>query len=47
MQAMGVNPDQETYVSYVFPCFKSVAAARTVLQVGRQLRSPACGRGHG
>ncbi|XP_055986558.1 leucine-rich PPR motif-containing protein, mitochondrial [Sorex fumeus] len=32
MQELGVSPDQETYVSYVFPAFESVARARTVLQ---------------
>ncbi|XP_012379649.2 leucine-rich PPR motif-containing protein, mitochondrial [Dasypus novemcinctus] len=32
MQEMGVNPDKETYVSYVFPSFDSVKSARAVLQ---------------
>ncbi|XP_054976642.1 leucine-rich PPR motif-containing protein, mitochondrial isoform X2 [Sorex araneus] len=32
MQEVGVSPDQETYVSYVFPAFESVARARAVLQ---------------
>ncbi|KAM7078688.1 leucine-rich PPR motif-containing protein, mitochondrial [Molossus nigricans] len=32
MHEMGVNPDQETYVNYVFPSFDSVKSARAVLQ---------------
>uniref|UniRef100_A0A8C4L7T0 Leucine-rich PPR motif-containing protein, mitochondrial n=1 Tax=Equus asinus asinus TaxID=83772 RepID=A0A8C4L7T0_EQUAS len=32
MHEMGVNPDQETYVNYVFPCFDSVKSVRAVLQ---------------
>lgn len=33
MHEMGVNPDQETYVNYVFPSFDSVKSVRAVLQV--------------
>ncbi|XP_023603066.1 leucine-rich PPR motif-containing protein, mitochondrial isoform X1 [Myotis lucifugus] len=32
MHEMGVNPDQETYVNYVFPSFDSVKSVRAVLQ---------------
>ncbi|XP_069351238.1 leucine-rich PPR motif-containing protein, mitochondrial [Eulemur rufifrons] len=32
MQELGVDPDQETYVNYVFPSFESVKAVHTVLQ---------------
>ncbi|XP_040849102.1 leucine-rich PPR motif-containing protein, mitochondrial [Ochotona curzoniae] len=32
MQEMGVNPDQETYINYVFPSFDNVKSARAVLQ---------------
>ncbi|KAG8504755.1 Leucine-rich PPR motif-containing protein, mitochondrial, partial [Galemys pyrenaicus] len=32
MHEMGVNPDQETYINYVFPSFDSVQSARAVLQ---------------
>ncbi|KAM9187350.1 leucine-rich PPR motif-containing protein, mitochondrial [Dugong dugon] len=32
MHEMGVNPDQETYINYVFPSFDSVKSARAVLQ---------------
>ncbi|XP_058407312.1 leucine-rich PPR motif-containing protein, mitochondrial [Diceros bicornis minor] len=32
MHEMGVNPDQETYVNYVFPAFNSVKSVRAVLQ---------------
>lgn len=33
MQEIGVTPDQETYITYVFPAFGSVTAAREALQV--------------
>ncbi|XP_075392273.1 leucine-rich PPR motif-containing protein, mitochondrial [Tenrec ecaudatus] len=32
MQEMGVNPDQETYINYVFPSFDNVKSARAILQ---------------
>ncbi|ELK14743.1 leucine-rich PPR motif-containing protein, mitochondrial isoform X1 [Pteropus alecto] len=32
MHEMGVNPDQETYVNYVFPSFDSVTSVRAILQ---------------
>ncbi|XP_036291062.1 leucine-rich PPR motif-containing protein, mitochondrial isoform X5 [Pipistrellus kuhlii] len=32
MHEMGVNPDQETYVNYVFPSFDNVKSVRAVLQ---------------
>ncbi|XP_051016782.1 leucine-rich PPR motif-containing protein, mitochondrial [Acomys russatus] len=32
MKEMGVDPDQETYVNYVFPCFDSVKSVRAALQ---------------
>ncbi|KAM9601703.1 leucine-rich PPR motif-containing protein, mitochondrial isoform 1-T1 [Trichechus inunguis] len=32
MHEMGVNPDQETYINYVFPSFDSVKSARAALQ---------------
>uniref|UniRef100_A0A8C9DIE5 Leucine-rich PPR motif-containing protein, mitochondrial n=1 Tax=Prolemur simus TaxID=1328070 RepID=A0A8C9DIE5_PROSS len=32
MQELGVDPDQETYVNYVFPSFESVKSVHTVLQ---------------
>ncbi|XP_019503495.1 PREDICTED: leucine-rich PPR motif-containing protein, mitochondrial isoform X1 [Hipposideros armiger] len=32
MHEMGVNPDQETYVNYVFPSFDSIKSARAILQ---------------
>ncbi|XP_047600566.1 leucine-rich PPR motif-containing protein, mitochondrial [Lutra lutra] len=32
MREMGVSPDQETYINYVFPSFDSVRSARAVLQ---------------
>uniref|UniRef100_G3T270 Leucine-rich PPR motif-containing protein, mitochondrial n=1 Tax=Loxodonta africana TaxID=9785 RepID=G3T270_LOXAF len=32
MHEVGINPDQDTYITYVFPCFDSVKSARTVLQ---------------
>nr|XP_019604192.1 PREDICTED: leucine-rich PPR motif-containing protein, mitochondrial [Rhinolophus sinicus] len=32
MHEMGVNPDQETFINYVFPSFDSVKSARAVLQ---------------
>ncbi|KAI5948429.1 Leucine-rich PPR motif-containing protein, mitochondrial [Manis javanica] len=32
MQEIEVNPDYETYISYVFPSFVSIKSARTVLQ---------------
>lgn len=33
MNEVGVNPDQETYINYVFPSFDSVRSVRGVLQV--------------
>lgn len=33
MHEMGVTPDQETYVNYVFPSFDSIESVRAVLQV--------------
>lgn len=33
MHEMGVNPDQETYINYVFPSFDSVTSVRAILQV--------------
>lgn len=33
MHEMGVSPDQETYINYVFPSFDSVRSAHAVLQV--------------
>uniref|UniRef100_A0A8C5L7Y9 Leucine-rich PPR motif-containing protein, mitochondrial n=1 Tax=Jaculus jaculus TaxID=51337 RepID=A0A8C5L7Y9_JACJA len=32
MHEMGVDPDQETYVNYVFPCFDNVKSVRGILQ---------------
>ncbi|KAM5252060.1 leucine-rich PPR motif-containing protein, mitochondrial isoform 2-T2 [Hipposideros larvatus] len=32
MHEIGVNPDQETYVNYVFPSFDSIKSARAILQ---------------
>ncbi|XP_036922393.1 leucine-rich PPR motif-containing protein, mitochondrial isoform X1 [Sturnira hondurensis] len=32
MHEMGVNPNQETYINYVFPSFDSVKSVRAVLQ---------------
>uniref|UniRef100_A0A452FEZ5 Leucine-rich PPR motif-containing protein, mitochondrial n=1 Tax=Capra hircus TaxID=9925 RepID=A0A452FEZ5_CAPHI len=32
MHEIGVTPDQETYVNYVFPCFDSIKSVRAVLQ---------------
>ncbi|KAF6321370.1 leucine rich pentatricopeptide repeat containing [Rhinolophus ferrumequinum] len=32
MHEIGVNPDQETFINYVFPSFDSVKSARAVLQ---------------
>ncbi|XP_037384043.1 leucine-rich PPR motif-containing protein, mitochondrial [Talpa occidentalis] len=32
MHEMGVNPDQETYINYVFPSFDSIQSVRAVLQ---------------
>ncbi|KAM4803832.1 leucine-rich PPR motif-containing protein, mitochondrial [Urocitellus parryii] len=32
MHEMGINPDQETYVNYVFPAFDSIKSVRAVLQ---------------
>ncbi|XP_049640669.1 LOW QUALITY PROTEIN: leucine-rich PPR motif-containing protein, mitochondrial [Suncus etruscus] len=40
MQEMGVTPDQETYITYVFPAFGSVTAAREALQESRCLSDP-------
>ncbi|XP_066123121.1 leucine-rich PPR motif-containing protein, mitochondrial [Saccopteryx bilineata] len=37
MHAVGVSPDQETYVNYVFPTFDSVKSARAVLQENESL----------
>ncbi|TKC38277.1 hypothetical protein EI555_003206, partial [Monodon monoceros] len=33
MHEIGVTPDQETYINYVFPCFDSVKSVRAILQV--------------
>ncbi|OWK10375.1 hypothetical protein Celaphus_00005650, partial [Cervus elaphus hippelaphus] len=33
MHEIGVTPDQETYINYVFPCFDSIKSVRAVLQV--------------
>ncbi|XP_068420505.1 leucine-rich PPR motif-containing protein, mitochondrial [Eschrichtius robustus] len=32
MHEIGVTPDQETYINYVFPCFDSVKSVRAILQ---------------
>uniref|UniRef100_A0A8D1UPG4 Leucine-rich PPR motif-containing protein, mitochondrial n=1 Tax=Sus scrofa TaxID=9823 RepID=A0A8D1UPG4_PIG len=32
MHELGVTPDQETYINYVFPCFDSIKSVRAVLQ---------------
>ncbi|CAI9174213.1 unnamed protein product [Rangifer tarandus platyrhynchus] len=32
MHEIGVTPDQETYVNYVFPCFDSIKSVRAILQ---------------
>ncbi|EGW03195.1 leucine-rich PPR motif-containing protein, mitochondrial [Cricetulus griseus] len=32
MTELGVDPDQDTYVNYVFPCFDNVASFRAALQ---------------
>uniref|UniRef100_A0A8C5ZUA7 Leucine-rich PPR motif-containing protein, mitochondrial n=1 Tax=Marmota marmota marmota TaxID=9994 RepID=A0A8C5ZUA7_MARMA len=32
MHEMGINPDQETYVNYVFPAFDSIKSVHAVLQ---------------
>lgn len=32
MNEVGVHPDQETYVNYVFPCFDSVKSVQAALQ---------------
>lgn len=37
MKEMGVDPDQETYINYVFPCFDSVQSARAALQENKCL----------
>ena len=34
MNEMGVDPDQETYINYVFPCFDNTQSVRAALQVG-------------
>lgn len=34
MNELGVDPDQDTYVNYVFPCFNDVKSVRAALQVG-------------
>lgn len=34
MNELGVDPDQDTYVNYVFPCFDDVKSVQTALQVG-------------
>ena len=34
MKELGVDPDQDTYVNYVFPCFDDVKSVRAALQVG-------------
>ncbi|EPY79461.1 hypothetical protein CB1_000929005 [Camelus ferus] len=33
MHEVGVTPDQETYINYVFPCFDNIKSVRAVLQV--------------
>lgn len=33
MHDIGVSPDQETYINYVFPSFNNAKSARAVLQV--------------
>ncbi|KAF4016265.1 hypothetical protein G4228_008102 [Cervus hanglu yarkandensis] len=33
MHEIGVTPDQETYINYVFPCFDSIKSVRAVLQI--------------
>uniref|UniRef100_A0A8C3YMW0 Leucine-rich PPR motif-containing protein, mitochondrial n=1 Tax=Catagonus wagneri TaxID=51154 RepID=A0A8C3YMW0_9CETA len=32
MHELGVTPDQETYINYVFPCFDNVKSVRAILQ---------------
>ncbi|XP_072793888.1 leucine-rich PPR motif-containing protein, mitochondrial [Vicugna pacos] len=32
MHEVGVTPDQETYINYVFPCFDNIKSVRAVLQ---------------
>ncbi|KAL6032064.1 hypothetical protein STEG23_017136, partial [Scotinomys teguina] len=32
MNELGVNPDQDTYIQYVFPCFDNVESVRAALQ---------------
>ncbi|XP_059104392.1 leucine-rich PPR motif-containing protein, mitochondrial [Peromyscus eremicus] len=32
MSELGVNPDQDTYIQYVFPCFDNVESVRAALQ---------------
>ncbi|XP_065785432.1 leucine-rich PPR motif-containing protein, mitochondrial [Muntiacus reevesi] len=32
MHEIGVTPDQETYINYVFPCFDSIKSVRAILQ---------------
>lgn len=34
MKELGVDPDQDTYVNYVFSCFDDVKSVRAALQVG-------------
>lgn len=34
MKELGVDPDQDTCVNYVFPCFDDVKSVRAALQVG-------------
>lgn len=34
MNELGVDPDQDTYVNYVFPCFDDVKSVQAALQVG-------------
>ncbi|XP_034370056.1 leucine-rich PPR motif-containing protein, mitochondrial isoform X2 [Arvicanthis niloticus] len=37
MNEMGVDPDQETYINYVFPCFDNAQAVRAALQENKCL----------
>lgn len=37
MHEMGVNPDQETYINYVFPSFDSVKSVHAILQVSSNM----------
>jgi hypothetical protein len=44
MNKVGVDPDQETYINYVFPCFDSAQSVRAALQVGTSTLFMANGR---